>query len=239
MGLASIRTRLATNWWSIATSQPPHATQGVTLVECQGQPQLILQKVEAMLLKAICTRWWIAPMNKSELPVKTTWMGLIKAPRITLTTKQLLWVNRKGQRCQERATAPTLLMTIRVRNSSSEFRACGTLPIRGTIQKQVVTKLVSVAIRDGPVKVRLSREDVALTAKSQLPNKQQGHRETSTSNVDINLEVAQLTKGNKGKFFVFQEALLRSAQLRKSLTISSSMKTDSESTTISWRSVSA
>ena len=124
-------------------------------------------------------------------------------------------------------------MTTRVRNSSSEFRACGTLPTRGTIQKRAVTKLVSVVIRDGLVKVRLFREAVALTAKSQLPSKQQGHRETSTSNVDINLEVVLLTKGNKGKFSVFHEGLLLSAQLRKSLTTSSSMKTDSESTTIS------
>lgn len=101
------------------------------------------------------------------------------------------------------------------------------------IRKQAVIKPVLVVIRDGLVKVRLSREAVALTAKSQLLSKQQGHRETSTNNEDINLVVVLLTKGNKGKFFVFQEALLLSAQLRKSLTTSSSMKTDSESTTIS------
>jgi len=239
MELVSIRTRLATNWWSIATSQPPHATLGVTLVECQGQPQQTLQKVEAMLLKAICTRWWIALMNRSELPVNTIWMDLIKALRTTLTTKQLLWVNLKVQKCQERATVPTLQMTTRAKNSSSEFQACGTLPTRGMIRKQAVIKPVLVVIRDGLVKVRLSREAVALTAKSQLLSKQQGHRETSTNNEDINLVVVLPTKGNKGKFFVFQEALLLSAQLRKSLTTSSSMKTDSESTTISWRSVSA
>lgn len=239
MELVSIRTRLATNWWSIAMSPPPHATQGVTLAECQGQPQQTLQRVEAMLLKAICTRWWTAPMNKSEFPVSTIWMGPIRARKITLTTKPLLWVNLKGKRCRERATVLTLLMTTLVRNSSSEFRACGTWPTRGTIQKPAATKLVSVAIRDELVKGRLSREDVALTAKSQLLNKQQGRRETSTSSDDINLEVVLLTKGSKEKFFVFQEAPLLSARLRKSSTTSSSMKTDSESTTISWRSVSA